>query len=227
MRTLVTLLAAGCAATIAAAQAATPETADARLERFLAAMGGRAAWAEVQSYVIHATHHEANLPRPYANTIYNDFASPRVRIEAKSADVDVQRAIDGASGWVRRNGVRSVLTPDQVRDEARWWEANIYRTLHRLAVGDPDLSVRAVGATRLEVWRADGVRLNWFDLNAAGEPVRFGSWASEEGSLFGPLAQHGKVKCAKWGTNLTGTWRYEVVELITSPQPSNAHFDQP
>lgn len=216
---------------ILSGQSTTPttptESGEARAERFLTAMGGRAAWADVKSYVIRATHHEANQPASYANTIFNDFASPRVRIEAKSATVEVQRAIEGDRGWVRRNGIRSELTPEQVRDETRWWEANTYRTIHRLAANDPELTVRAVGPNRLEIWRTDGVRLNWFELNAAAEPIRFGTWTSEEGTVFGPLAQHGKIKCAKWGSNATGTWRYEVVELITTTGPSNADFSQP
>lgn len=121
--------------------------------------------------------------------------------------------MDGDQGWRWRDGKTTPFTPEQLRDEQRWWESNIYRTLHRLATRDPGLSVRAVGSNRLEVWRADGVRLNWFELNPVGEPVRFGTWDSEEGSVFGPLFAQGKVKLAKWGTNTTGTWRYEVHEF--------------
>lgn len=202
------------------------ETGEARAERFLAAMGGREAWARVRSYVIRATHYEGNRA-PFANAIWNDFAAPRVRIEAKGPDVDVRRAIDGERAWRLRDGQPAALTPEQIRDEQRWWEANIYRTLHRLAARDPELTARAVGENRLEIFRADGVRLSWFELNARGEPLRFGTWDSEVGSVFGPLIQQGPVKCAKWGTNANGTWRYEVVELIVSDQPSTARFDAP
>lgn len=206
---------------------AAPETADARLERFLAAMGGRAAWAAVKSYEIRATHHEA--PRaPYANAIWTDFERPAVRIEARGPEFTVLRALDGDRGWRQRDsGEVTPLTPEQIADEQRWWEANIYRTLHRLARRDPELSVRAVGDHRLEVWRADGKRLNWFELNVAGEPIRFGTWDNETGSIFGPLVQQGPVKCAKWGTNAAGTWRYEVVELRVSDRASPADFGKP
>lgn len=202
------------------------ESDEARAERLLAAMGGREAWSAVRSYTIRATHYEGDRA-PFANTIWNDFAVPRVRIEAKGPDIDVRRAIDGERAWRTRDGQITPLTPEQIRDEQRWWEANIYRTLHRLAARDPELSVRAIGENRLEVFRADGARLNWFELNARGEPLRFGTWESETGSVFGPLIQQGPVKCAKWGTNATGTWRYEVMELIVSEQPSTARFHAP
>lgn len=205
---------------------AFPESGEARTERLLTAIGGRSAWSAVRSYMIRATHYEGNRA-PFANTIWNDLAVPRVRIEAKGPDVDVRRAIDGEQAWRTRDGQITPLTPEQIRDEQRWWEANIYRTLQRLAARDAELSVRAVGENRLEVFRADGARLNWFELNARGEPLRFGTWESETGSVFGPLIQQGPVKCAKWGTNATGTWRYEVVELIVSEQPSDAPFDAP
>lgn len=61
-------------------------------------MGGREAWARVRSYVIRAMRHEGNRA-PFANTIWNDFAAPRVRIEAKGPDVDVRRASDGERTW--------------------------------------------------------------------------------------------------------------------------------
>lgn len=208
------------------AQATAAETADARLERFLDAMGGRAAWAGVKSYEIRATHHEV-ARTPYANAIWINFDWPAVRIEARGEGLDVTRAIDGDTGWRVRNGAHLELTPEQVRDETRWWESNIYRTLHRLAQQDPGLSARTSGENRLEIWRADGVRLNWFELNSAGEPIRFGTWDSETGSIFGPLVQQGPVKCPKWGTNATGTWRYEVVELIVNSRESTASFAAP
>lgn len=211
----------------ALAQPAAPAAAEARLERFLGAMGGRAAWAGVKSYEIRATHHEANRA-PYANTIWNDFARPAVRIEARGPEFAAVRAIDGDRGWRQRDGGEVIaLTPAQVAEEVKWWEANIYRTLHRLARRDPELIVRAAGENRLEVWRADGVRLNWFELNSAGEPIRFGTWDSETGSVFGPLVQHGPIKCAKWGTNVAGTWRYEVVELLVSDRASTANYKTP
>ena len=90
--------------------------------------------------------------------------------------------INGPTGKLSREGVVSDLPTAQVEDERRWWEANIYRTLHRLAVNDPDLTARAVGDNRLEIFRADGKRLNWFVLTPRGEPMLFGTWDSENGS---------------------------------------------
>ncbi|HUG10385.1 MAG TPA: hypothetical protein VMM36_05200 [Opitutaceae bacterium] len=204
------------------------ETAEARVERFLNAMGGRAAWAHVKFAHVEAVHDDLGIADPFTNKIWNDFTAPRVRFEAKNAQLDSKRAIADGKGWRARGGEVSAMTPEQVENDRRWWEANIYRTLHRLAKGDPDLTPRAVGTHRLEVFRADGKRLNWFVLNQRGEPMQFGSWDSETGGLFGPLASNGTVKYPKWGAMPDGSWRYEIVRFNTAAGvPDNISFSEP
>lgn len=179
---------------------AQDDAGKARAEKLLEAMGGRAAWAKVKFVYVEAIHDDVSIKDPFTNKIWNDFAAPRVRLEAKNAEIDRRRGIDGASGWRLRDGQESALTPEQYEDERSWWEANIYRTLHRWAVNDPDLTARAVGEHRVEIFRKDGKRLNWFHLNQRGEPMLFGTWESEAGTAFGPLASSGQIKIPKMGS---------------------------
>ena len=200
----------------------------ARAEQMLEAMGGRAGWAQVKFVHVEAIHDDVDIREPFTNKIWNDFTAPRVRFEAKNAEIDRRRAIDGDKGWRVRDGEQSTLSPEQIEDDRKWWEANIYRTLHRLAVNDPDLTVRAVGEHRLEIFRKDGTRLNWFYLNQRGEPMLLGTWDSEAGGPFGPLASNGQIKYPKWGARPDGSWRDEVVRLITSDKtPSDVSFATP
>jgi hypothetical protein len=208
--------------------AQTAETGLARAERLLTAMGGREAWAQVKFMHVEAIHDDAAFAQPFTNRIWNDFTAPRVRLEAKNDQMDRRRGIADGAGWRQRDGVLKPLTPEQVEDERRWWEANIYRTLHRLAVSDPDLTARAVGGNRLEIFRADGKRLNWFVLTPRGEPMLFGTWDSENGSAFGPLASNGSIKYPKWGAIPAGQWRYEIVRIVTAPSvPAGVNFSAP
>lgn len=208
--------------------AQTTETGAARAERFLAAMGGRAAWSQVRFAHVEAVHDDVAFAETFTNKIWNDFSAPRVRFEARNAQIDRRRAIAGGTGWRQRDGELLPLTPEQVENDRRWWEANIYRTLHRLAINDPDLTARAVGEHRLEIFRTDGKRLNWFVLNPRGEPMLFGTWDSESGGTFGPLASNGSVKYPKWGAMPDGSWRYEVVRLVTlDTVPADISFTAP
>lgn len=204
------------------------ETGPERAERLLAAMGGREAWAQVKFVHVTAVHDDMGLPTPYTNQIWNDFSQPRVRFEAKNERIDRRNAIIGDTGWRQRDGVPAEMTPERIADDRRWWEANVYRTLHRLAARDPDLVAKAVGDHRLEIFRADGVRLNWFLLHPSGAPMLFGTWDSDVGGVFGPLASNGTIKYPKWGARPDGSWRYEIVRLETAASvPSDVNFTSP
>ena len=76
-------------------------------------------------------------------------------------------------------------------DDVRWWEAHAYRTIVRLARKDAALNVSLAADGRLEIHRTDGVRLVWYRMNAAGEPIAFGAWDNERGTVFGPLVTRG------------------------------------
>jgi hypothetical protein len=204
------------------------ETGEARVARLLEAMGGRAAWAGVGYVHVEATHDNLTISEPVANKIFNDLTTKRVRFDAKNSRIDSKRAIVDESGWRSRSGEVAELTPEEIEGDSRWWEANIYRTLRRLALGNPDLTARAVGAHRLEIFRADGTRLNWFVLNVRGEPMVFGTWDAETGMAFGPLASNGTVRYARWGAAPNGSFRYEIVRFITAAEvPAEVSFTEP
>jgi hypothetical protein len=199
-----------------------------RLDRFLAAMGGRDAWAQVKFIHVEAVHDDLAIQDSFTNKIWNDLTAPRVRFEARNSAMDRRRAIDGPNGWRWRDDNLTAMNPEQVTEDRRWWEANLYRTLHRLAAGDPELSVREVGEHRIEIFLADGRRLNWFVLNARGEPMLFGTWDSEAGTVLGPLASNGTIRYPRWGGRPDGDFRYEIVRIVTAGAvPAGVSFSSP
>jgi hypothetical protein len=207
---------------------ARAETGTERAERLLAAMGGREAWAQVTFLHVEAVHDDLGLAAPYTNRIWNDFARPRVRFEAKNAQLDSRSAIHDGQGWRWRNGAPAEMSAERIAGDLRWWESNVYRTLHRLARRDAGLEARTVGDHRLEIFRADGVRLNWFVLHPSGAPLLFGTWDSEAGTVFGPLASNGTIKYPKWGGRPDGSWRYEIVRVTTGDRvPADVDFAAP
>lgn len=185
-----------------------------RVEALLDAMGGRAAWAAAEALEVDATHYSTSLRLPHRNEIWNDFRTLRLRIRATSDEIDRELVLEGDHGTRRNGNETRPLTAAEIAEHQRWWESNVYRTLHRLAKRDPDLSVRMIGPTRLGVFRRDGVRLNWLELNQQNEPVLFGTWDSDTGTVFGPLAASPSgLKHPKWVTSGDGTWRVELLGL--------------
>ena len=196
------------------ASSQAPDAPEARLDALLQAMGGRAAWAAAQAVRVDATHYSTVFRLPHRNEIWNDFRTPRLRIVASREEIDRALVVDGNRGSRRNRPDVRALTPEEVAEQLRWWESNVYRTLHRLARRDPDLSVRMIGPNRLAVFRKDGVRLNWIDLNQQSEPILFGSWESETGTIFGPLmTSPSGLKHPRWVASGDGTWRVELREV--------------
>jgi hypothetical protein len=194
----------------------------------LNALGGREAWAKVNFVHVEAVHDQLNIKDSFTNRIWNDFSQPRVRLEARNDAIDRRRVIAGGVGAMSRDGVKRDLTAEEVAGETKWWEANIYRTLHRLALRDPELTPKAVGDYRLEIFLSDGRRLNWFLLNQRGEPHQFGTWDSEQGGAMGPPAGNGMVKYPAWGAMPDGSLRYVIRKFVTAEVvPEEVDFKAP
>ena len=204
------------------------ETGAERAGRLLEAMGGREAWAGTRFVQVEAVHDQLNVKEPFTNRIWNDFSRARVRFEARNEALDTRRVIADGKGAMVRSGTRRELTAEEVANETKWWEANIYRTLHRLAIGDADLTPKAVGDYRLEIFLPDGRRLNWFVLNHRGEPHLFGTWDNETGGAMGPPASNGTVKYPAWGIMPDGSWPYVIKKFVTAEAvPADIDFQSP
>ncbi len=224
------------AAFFAALNLSTPSLAEpnsdpgrAAADRLVAAMGGAEAWSKARGLRIHAKHWETENAAPYDNLILMSLDEPKMRFEAESATMKRYRAIANGKGW-RISEVRPVgpMTPEQVADDLKWWEAHAYRNIGRLAKRDPALTPRLAADGRLELYRPDGVRLMWYRLNVAGEPIAFGAWDNESGTVFGPLAvREGGVKLPVWVASSSGDFRVNILEAAVLPAPPPADYDKP
>lgn len=224
-----TLLAVPASTTATSEDHVAREAGVALAEKLLAAMGGREAWAGVTYVQVEARHDDLEIPRPFVNRIWNDFSKPRVRFWAGNDDFTSSRSIGDGEG-IRESGPQAGtrLTAEQYESDRGWWEANVYRTFHRMAKRDATLSYRAAGPARLEVLRPDGRILNWFVLNQKGEPMLFGAGSDARGTTFGPLASAGGVKYPKWGARADGSWRYEILDFVAANEvPEDAFTASP
>ncbi len=210
--------------TFAMAQEKTPASPEKLAETLLAAMGGREAWSSVAFVHVEAVHDDLDIAEPFVNRIWNDFSEPRVRFSAENSHFKRARWIAKGAGARETNAGGPVpMTEAQHESDRAWWEANVYRTLHRIARRDPTLRFRTVGASRLEVLRPDATVLNWFVLNQKGEPMLFGTGGDTLGTAFGPLTRSGDLRYPKWGARADGSWRYEIVRFeASSTAPTGA-----
>jgi hypothetical protein len=198
-------------------------------DRLVAAMGGAEVWSKARGLSIRAKHWETENAAPYDNLILMSLDEPKMRFEAESATIKRHRAIVDGKGW-RVSEIRPVgpMTAEQVADDLRWWEAHAYRNIGRLAEKDPELTPKLAADGRLELYRPDGVRLVWYRLNVAGEPIAYGAWDNNAGTVIGPLAEReGGVKLPMWVASASGDFRVNIVEAAALPTSPPADYDKP
>ena len=202
--------------------------AEAMAEQMLKAIGGRQAWAAVRNTINGSQQNRASEPTVVYAVITMDFESPRFRIETTARDLHLVRVMNGDKSWrLRRSGAIEDVAAKLFNEDQTWYAAHLYRTIHRVAVRDPEISLKINEQRRLEV-HADEGRLLWFQLDAKGEPYAFGSWEDEIGSLTGPwdFVSDG-IHHPRWVSSADGSWRASVRSLAINVPLSEQMFARP
>ena len=197
-------------------------------ERMLQAIGGREAWAAVRNTINGSQQNRAGEPTVVYAVITMDFEEPRFRIETTANGLHLIRVINGDKSWrLRRSGAIEAVPSDLFYEDQKWYAAHLYRTIHRVAARDPEISLRINDKRRLEIY-SDDARLLWFELDAKGEPYAFGTWEDEVGSLTGPwdFVQDG-IHHPRWVSSTDGTWRAAVKSLTINVPLSEQMFTRP
>jgi hypothetical protein len=207
-------------------QAPNPE---ALAGKMLDRIGGRDAWAALKNTINGSQQNRASEPTVVYAVITIDFERPRFRIETTAQDLHLIRVIDGVdNSWrLRRSGRIEDVPTDLFAEDMAWYEAHLYRTIHRIAARDPALSLGTGSDGRLEVLTG-GKRLLWFRLDARGEPYAFGVYDDERGSLTGPwdFVKDG-IHHPRWISNTEGTWRAAVKALDLNVPLHDSVFARP
>lgn len=162
------------------------ETGDAMAERMLERLGGKAVWASLKNTVNGSVQYRVEAPTEVYSVITMDFERPRLRIDTIAADLNLIRVINGTESWrISWTGLVEDLPESSFEADTKWYQAHIYRTLHRIANDDPALTFKQADTNLLEVHEGE-TRLIWFRLTSDAEPYAFGFWDDDQGSLCGP-----------------------------------------
>ena len=202
--------------------------ADQAVEVMLDAIGGRQAWADLRNTINGSQQNRVGEPTVVYAVITMDFERPRFRIETDAEGLHLVRVIDGDNHWrLRRNGNIEDVPDDLLEEDLAWYAAHLYRTIHRVAARDPDLTVRTGDGGRIEILTS-GKRILWLKTDAKGEPYAFGSYDDDVGSLTGPwdFVRSG-IHHPSWVSNATGTWRAAVKTLVVNVPLHDHMFARP
>lgn len=199
------------------------------LQALLAAVGGRAAWAALSGTRNDSQQNRLDEPTVVQAQVDIDFTRPRVRIDTRAPGLRLARALDGERHWrLARDGSLGPIPDAVLKEDRRWYAAHVYRTLHRLAAGDPALTVTdAATPRRLEVFE-QGRRLAWFERDARGEPYAFGAHDDDTGAICGPWDFEVQgIRHPLWVAQRNGSWRARLLKLELNPAWPTGHFTGP
>lgn len=208
--------------------AAEPVSPDSRAEAMLERLGGRGTWANLRNTVNGSQQNRAQEPTVVYAVITMDFERPRFRIETSAQGLHLIRVINGEHSWrLRGSGNIEKVPPALFAEDMAWYQSHLYRTLHRIASRDPDLTLRNGQDGRLEVHSA-GKRLLWLALDAKSEPYAFGVYDDDSGSLSGPwdVVKDG-IHHPRWVSSSDGSWRAAVKALQINVPLHDSMFARP
>jgi hypothetical protein len=203
-------------------------SAEALADTMLDRLGGRAAWAGLRNTINGSQQNRAGEPTVVYAVITMDLEQPRFRIETTAQNLHLIRVIDTDNNWrLNRAGKIEDVPADRVADDMKWYAAHLYRTIHRVAARDPELSLGVGEDGRLEIFAGDQ-RLLWLELDAKGEPYAFGFWDDDTPSLSGPwdFVKDG-IHHPRWVSSSDGTWRAAVQALDLNVPLHSSTFERP
>ncbi len=191
-------------------------------QRLLEKAGGATAWG---SSLFEASERTLlNSGQQGELRIARDLSRPARLLESVTPERTVIEWLSPEGDWVRRDGIVTPMTADQLAAELQGLRQEPYAIYHRLARNDPGLRVE-LRSNVLYFYDHDERLLCWFQVAPNGVLL---SWANfYDGAInqhyYGPSVDLGDVNLPKFGISSTGNFRFEYV----SARMSNEELEAP
>lgn len=203
---------------------ALTDEAAAMAEKFLDAMGGRAAWVKARYVHSWAVNHHPQARLPYTQEYWTDFRRPRTLNRLKNFDMNRLRGFNIDHGWGVKEGEVYKFEPERVASELNSWRRSIYGKL--MAIARRDTGVTYEWRDNRLSFRKGKVDLGWIELDANGAPTRHSAGPDQPPTKFGPLVSFGNINWPRHGAE-DGGWRFEMLAIELGYGPVPVSFDLP
>ena len=190
-----------------------------RVQALLESVGGKEKWADARTLYV-KEHAFLKSGETAVVEVWRDFEKLTRHLRVTSPSRKYVEVLGEESGWAEDDGRVKPLTGPEFEEQRQGLRQEPYSIYHRLAKGDPRLTVRPEGADRLNVYENDRL-LCWFVLDRKNRPISWGNHfaGAVNQHWYGPLVPIGPVLLPKWGSASDGRWRFEYVDASLGKKP--------
>jgi hypothetical protein len=138
----------------------------------LEALGGKKAWAKLNSVYIRTLVRVPSEGDPYIIEEWTNLSEPRFMNKRTTGGTPAINIINGNDGWHIQGDKMEMIAPQTVTSYLRWFDQYFLRVVKLLAQDDERIEVRKAEGRMLEVYM-DNKFLAAFDLNEENLPGRY------------------------------------------------------
>lgn len=213
------------AASPAAAQLRGDPEAIAQAEKMIERLGGAEAWSSARTLHLVYDGWDADPGAPMIEEAWRDLTRPWTTVHYTRPDADapfVEFHQRPDRSWLIVRGEHRPFDEAENAANQSFWRYDFYTVLRRLAADDNAITL-AADENRITLTGPEGEDWGWFQIDATGQPVRWGAMDRGEPLeyIYGPVTDFGDIAFPAWATSVDGGWRfsYETVALSADAPP--------
>lgn len=185
-------------------------------------LGGEEVWSNARSMHLVYEGWRTEPPEPVVEEAWRDLAEPYQHAVFEGRSFETKFSMTPDASWLSLTGRHRPFTDEEHGENLAFWDFDFYTIIRNLAAGDERITLRTGAGGRVLIEGPGGADWGWFEIDAAGQPVRWGAvYGGDEPLeyLYGPVKSFGNVNFPAWGTASDGSWRFDYLTIDVSRDP--------
>ncbi len=199
-------------------------------EKMIERLGGAEVWSEARSLYLEYSGWRSDPAQPVDEVAWRDLAEPNQKavFEGRRSETTFHMTPD-ASWLTFSEREPRLFNEEEHAQNLDFWNYDVYTILYNLARADQRMTLAFEEPQTFHIKGPEGAEWGWFEVDATGQPVRWGASYGEEALeyLYGPVIAYGTINFPAWGTASDGSWRFDYKTVDVRRQPIDVELTPP